>query len=238
MASCSLNSRQTFTSIIYWLLLSWSIATTASDIQSLDELHQRVLEHVKQNLDQKLIEPTINVRTLPNSLQLPACRQPFELSQRDPHQVHGRITVSVNCPQPNWRVFISVDIDGKLPAVISAKGILTQAVINEADIELTHLPINQVRRGAFEATEDVIGKRAKRAIAPNRVITVQMLDIPYWVNERQEVTLISRIGGIEIKTSGTALENGMQQDQVSVRNNNSNIVVKGIVIAPNTVLVP
>ncbi len=238
MASYSLNSRQAFTSFICWLLLAWSTMSTATETQSLDLLHQQVLEHVKQNLDQKLLEPTINVRKLPDSLLLPACQQVLELSQRDTHQLHGRITVSVNCPQPNWRVFISVDIDGKLPAVVSAKGILTQAVINETDVELAHLPINQVRRGAFETLDAVIGKRAKRAIAPNRVITVQMLDIPYWVIERQEVSIVSRIGGIEIKTTGTALENGMQQEQVSVRNNNSNIVVKGIVIAPNTVLVP
>lgn len=229
-----------FTHLLSILLLTLLLSMTvqASAIQSLSEIQQHVFEHVKQNLDQKLLDPTINVRPLPDNLQLPQCQQPFELSQRDPYQLFGRLMVSVACPQPSWRVFITVEIDGKLPAVISAKGILRQAVITQDDIELTYLPASQLRRGALTDVNDVVGKRAKRAIAPDRVISVQMLDMPYWVTERQEVTLISRVAGLEIKTTGTALESGLQNDQVAVRNNNSRIIVKGIVIAPNTVWIP
>ncbi|MDY0136314.1 MAG: flagellar basal body P-ring formation chaperone FlgA [Thiomicrospira sp.] len=206
--------------------------------QPLNAIHQQVFDHVKQNLDQQLREPVINVRPLPDTLQLPYCPHPLDISQRETQQRVGRLTVSVACPQPSWRVFISVEVDGKLPAVISAKGILRQAVIMPDDVELTLLPANQLRRGTLTNIDEVIGKRAKRAIGPNRMITVQMLDIPYWVNEREEVTLITRVAGLEIKTTGTAMENGIHQDMIEVRNNNSKIIVKGIVIAPNTVWVP
>lgn len=209
-----------------------------SQNQSLEIIHELVYEHVKQNIDQQIHEAKIDVRSLPSTLTLPQCNVPLELSQRDPHQIHGRLTVSVNCNAPSWRVFVSVNIDGKLPAIVSTQGILRQAVINKANVELKLVPLNEIRRGSMQSLDNVVGMRAKRAIPANRVITLQMLDIPYWVMEKDEVILVTRIGGIEIKTTGIALENGLQQDRVSVKNINSDIVVIGIVIAPNTVEVP
>lgn len=206
--------------------------------QSLDVIHELVYEHVKQNIDQQVHEAKIDVRSLPASLTLPQCTVPLELSQRDPNQIHGRLTISVNCAAPSWRVFVSVNIDGKMPAIVSTQGILRQAVINKVDVELKLVPLNELRRGSMQSLDNIIGMRAKRAIPANRVLTLQMLDIPYWVMEKEEVTIVTRIGGIEIKTKGIALENGMQQDQVSVKNINSDITVVGIVIAPKTVEVP
>lgn len=232
------NSRPLYLILIALIISVGSVSAIKAENQSLDALHQQVYQHVKQNIDQKLHNAEVNVRELPSSLNLPRCESELELSQRNPDQLHGRLTINVSCPSPSWRVFITVDINGQLPAVVASKGILRQAVINAEDVEVQLMPLNQVRRGAIENVDDVIGMRARRAIRANTVLTLQMLDIPYWVLERQEVTIITRVSGLEIKTTGTALESGMQQDQVSVRNNNSNIVVKGIVIAPNTVLVP
>jgi flagella basal body P-ring formation protein FlgA len=209
-----------------------------SQNQSLETLHELVYEHVKQNLDQQIHDAKIDVRSLPATLSLPQCSEPLELSQRDPNQIHRRLTISVNCSNPSWRVFVSVNIDGKLPAIVSTQGLLRQAVINESHVELKMVPLNEVRRGSMQSLDNVVGMRAKRAIPANRVLTLQMLDIPYWVMDKEEVTIVTRIGGIEIKTKGIALENGMQQDQISVKNINSDITVVGIVIAPNTVEVP
>lgn len=223
-------------SFLLCFLMLLSLSSWA--VQSLDALHQQVYDYVKQNLDQQMHEIRINVRPLPNTLQLAACKQPLEFSQRDPHQTSGRITVNASCPEPNWRVFISVSIDGKVPGVVSTKGILRQAVITEDDVAIELIPINQMRRGAATQLEGVVGSRARRNIPSGQLIRLQQLEPPYWVLERQQVTLISRIGDLEIKTTGTALEDGLHNEQVSVRNNRSDIVVKGIVIAPNTVWVP
>ena len=230
-------SKSLFIGLISGLSLLWG-GLAMSQNQSLEEIHELVYEQVKQNIDQQIHEAQIDVRSLPSTLTLPQCSMPLELSQRDPSQIHGRLTVSVNCTQPSWRVFVSVNIDGKIPAIVSTQGILRQAVINKDDVELKLTPLNEIRRGSLQSLDNVIGMRAKRAIPANRVLTLQMLDIPYWVVEKEEVTLVTRVGGVEIKTTGIALEDGMQQDQVTVKNINSEITVTGIVIAPKTVEIP
>lgn len=226
-----------FVGLISSFPLFWGGLVIAQN-QSLEAIHELVYEHVKQNIDQQIHEAEIDIRSLPTTLTLPQCLSPIELSQRDPGQIHGRLTVSVNCSQPSWRVFVSVNISGKMPAIVSTQGILRQAVINKEDVELKLTPINEIRRGSLQSVDNVVGMRAKRAIPANRVLTLQMLDIPYWVIDKEEVTIVTRIGGVEIKTTGIALEDGMQQDQVKVKNISSDITVTGIVIAPKTVEVP
>ncbi|WFE67883.1 flagellar basal body P-ring formation chaperone FlgA [Thiomicrospira sp. R3] len=206
--------------------------------QSIEDLHQQVYLYLKQNLDQQIIEPVITIRRLSAHLALAPCLSELQLSHRSAHSLAGRQTVQVECSQPNWRIFVSAEVDGKIEAVVTRQGILRQAIINPADIELRAVPISDVRRGWLSSLDNVLYARAKRAIRPNTVITLQMLDAPYWVIDKQEVTIITQVSGLEIRTTGIALSNAMQHDQVEVRNKNSNIVITGIVIAPNTVMVP
>ena len=230
----------TISCIILACLLLISPAAHASDAQnqSLEAVHQAVFDHLKQNLDQRIIELQIKIRPLSQNLTLPACEQELTLTNRSRNNLFGRQTLIVECLNPSWRTFVTAEVDGKIMAVVANRGILRQAFIQPADVSLEAVELSEVRRGWLEELDNVILMRAKRAIRPNTVITLQMLDIPYWVTENQEVNLITRISGLEIRASGVALNNGMAQEQVDVRNIQSNIIVKGIVIAPNTVLVP
>ncbi|UQB42656.1 flagellar basal body P-ring formation protein FlgA [Thiomicrospira microaerophila] len=205
---------------------------------ALEDIHQQVYFYLKQNLDQQIIDPLINVRPLSAHVSLAQCQSKLQLSQRATQTLAGRQTVLVECMDPAWRVFVTAEIDGKISAVVARQGILRQAIINPSDVELRAVPINEVRRGWLESVENVVHARAKRAIRPNTVINLTMLDPPYWVIDKQEVTIITQVSGLEIRTTGIALSNAMQHEQVEVRNKNSNIVITGIVIAPNTVSVP
>lgn len=220
------------------LIFSSQLVAGNTEHQSLDEINHAVFMHLKQNLDQRVIEPEINIRNLSQNLNLPRCKQTLDISNRSQNPLFGRQSVLVECNQPNWRVFVSAEIDGKALAVVAKRGIVRQAFIQSHDVELIAMPLSDLRRGWLESTDNVVSMRAKRAIRPNTVINLTMLDIPYWVKDKQEVTIISRINGIEIRANGVAMDDGMAQDQVAVRNLNSNIIVKGIVIAPRTVLIP
>lgn len=211
---------------------------TAPVEQSLDEIHELVSKHIKQKIDQQTIEPVIHLRKLSPTLKLPLCQQPLEVHDRNPDEKIGRMTYSVSCNQPNWRVFIPAEVDGKLAVVMAAQGILKQAVIKSADLKQVVLPYKQVPRGSIIHLDTAIGMRTKRSIGANNILKIQDLQPPYWVFKKQQVTLITKIGSIQVKTKGIALEDAVEQQQVSVKNSTSDKVVKGIVIAPNTVMVP
>lgn len=210
----------------------------SSQYQTHSELYTLVTEHLKQKTDQKLFEVEIQLRKLSPNLKLPACKESLTLKDRNPDNYTGRMALSVSCLHPKWRVFIPATVKGKRPVVISTKGILKLAVIKEEDIKKVLLPYKKVPKDSLIDPKTVIGMRALKAIPPNKVLKVKDLQAPYWVFKNQQVNIITRIGGIEVSTTGQALKSGVELQQVPVKNLSSEKIMKGIVIAPNTVLIP
>lgn len=212
--------------------------TKTQSYQSLDEIHQLVTKHVKQKIDQKIFDPKIQLRKLSPKLRIPQCQTSLQLIDKDLENTVGRMTISVHCRQPKWRVYVPVTVEGNIPVIISTHGILKHAVIKAEDVRETLLNYKNVPSGAMININKVIGMRAKRSIGPNNVIKINNLQPQYWVFKNKQVDIITRIGGIEVKTRGTALSDAVADEQVKVQNNTSEKVIKGIVIAPNKVLVP
>ncbi len=206
--------------------------------QSLEEIHNLVSEDIKQKIGQQVFEPTIQLRKLSPTLKLPQCQQPLELKDRSSGETLGRMTYSVSCHQPNWRVFVPAVVGGKLAVIMTTQGILKKAVIKSTDLKRVLLPYKQVRRGSVINLDTAVGMRTKKSISANSILRIRDLQPPYWVFKKQQVTLITNVGSIQVKTKGIALHSAVERQQVSVRNSTSDRVVKGIVIAPNTVSVP
>ena len=219
-------------------LLSLQANQTNHSSQAHDEIYTLASEYLKQKTDQKIFEVAFEVKKFSRTLILPRCQSPLILKDRNPNSVSGRITLSVSCEQPTWRVFIPVVITGKLPVILSTKGIPKQAVIKEEHVKRTLLSYKKVPKGRLIDINTAIGMRAVRAIPANKVLKIKDLSPPYWVFKNQQVNIISRIGGIEVRAIGVALKNGVEQEQVPIKNTSSQKTIKGIVIAPNTVLIP
>ncbi len=237
--------KQSLKYLFFYLLTASNLAAAnntqnveTSEYQSIEKIHQLVENHVKQKIDQQLFEPEIQLRKLPHDLQLPNCQSALELIDNRIEKTAGRMTIRVLCPQPKWQVFVPVNVEGKKPLVVSAKAILKRAVITEEDVKQEYVSYKQIPTGSLVDINKAIGMRTKRAIGANQPIKVRDLQPPFWVFKNKEVNIITKIGDIEVKTKGIALKNGVVDEQVPVKNSSSEKIINGIVIAPNTVLVP
>lgn len=210
----------------------------SSQQQAHSEIYALASEYLKQKTNQKIFEAAFEVKKLSKSLALPLCQSPLILKDRNSNKVSGRVTLSISCEQPSWRVFIPVIISGKLPVILTTKGIPKQAVIKKEHVKRTLLPYQKVPKGHLIDINTAIGMRAIRAIPANKALKIKDLSPPYWVFKNQQINIITRIGGTEVRAIGVALKNGVEQEQVPIKNTSSQKTIKGIVIAPNTVLIP
>ncbi len=207
--------------------------------QPMEPIYATAVKRVKQNVGQKLINPKIYVHKLGRRTRLPRCTTPLEYALlQGRRQPFGRMTVQVSCPNPRWKLFLTVTVSGQTPVVVSTRLIPRHTLISANALRRQLVDASRRPHGALSRIEDAAGMRAARAIPPETVITARMLLPPYWVFERKPVTLLTRIGALEVRTRGIALKNGVEGAQVPVRNARSGKVVRGVVIAPNTVLVP
>jgi flagella basal body P-ring formation protein FlgA len=84
--------------------------------------------------------------------------------------------------------------------------------------------------GAIAETRSlVVGKMARRTLLPGRPIPLAAIDNPRLVAIGAQVRIVYFDGGLQIVTSGAALQDGAAGDFVKVRNSDSGIVVSGVV---------
>lgn len=206
--------------------------------QPLDTLYNMVRSHLKQKTDQKVYNAQIDIREFSRRLQLPKCQEALVLEDKAPEKLYGRMTLRLICPTPEWKVYVTATVEGDVPVVMTTKAILKQAVIHKDDVKLELIPYQKTKTGALIDIESAINMRAKRGIAPNSILTVRQLQPPYLVFEDNNVTIITYIGKIKVESVGKALKDGIKNQQIPVENLTSKKIIKGIVIAPNTVVVP
>ena len=90
--------------------------------------------------------------------------------------------------------------------------------------------------GAFARTRaSLVGKMARRTLLPGRAIPLAALDNPRLVVIGALVRLVYLEGGLQIVTSGAALQDGGLGDLVKVRNSDSGVVIFGLVQPDGTV---
>ncbi|MBN2647044.1 MAG: flagellar basal body P-ring formation protein FlgA [Thiotrichales bacterium] len=219
-----------------------ALAQTQS-FQSAEQIHQKLLNYLKQKVakqeaHQQLYEPEFELRALSETLKLPACQTELQIHDRNPDAYAGRMTLGVSCDSPKWQVYIPANVNGKINVVMTRRAVLKNTALTAEDLQEVLIPYRQEPAQSVHSITTAIGMRTKRALGAQTILKIRDLQPPYWVFKQQKVTIITHFGAVEVRTSGTALENGVKEQQVEIINNQSQKTLKGIVIAPNTVYIP
>jgi flagella basal body P-ring formation protein FlgA len=107
-----------------------------------------------------------------------------------------------------------------MAVVIATTSLPKGTVIRDKDIKLK-IGSNKNSGQYFNELDDVIGRRAQRAINANQMIKPQYLTSVWMVEKDQSVILVNKSERIQVEAMGTALENGNFGDRIRVINNKS-----------------
>lgn len=98
-------------------------------------------------------------------------------------------------------------------------------------------PDASARRGVIESRKDIVGKIARRTLLPGQPILAIAVDNPRLITIGTQVKIVFSEGGLTITALGMALQAGAAGDLIRVRNQDSNLVVIGVVQQDGTVKV-
>ena len=110
-------------------------------------------------------------------------------------------------------------------------------VISENDIEMRSFPLAQTRSDTVTDRQQLLGKSPLRFISAQRPIRANDVSNPAVVKKNSVVQLEFLSSGIQISTSGQALEDGAIGDVINVRNTTSKRVVRAVVQSEGVVRV-
>lgn len=151
----------------------------------------------------------------------------------------GWRSVTVRCPSPvEWSISVRAQVKGAIPHVPqSSQGYTTHAVflrrplrsgdrIQASDLEVR--PIDPLTvSSVYVLVDDVVGRVLTQSLTPRIPISPRHLEREWAVRVDDVVTLQIVRGGIEIETSGIALEPGQIGDIIRLRNISSGAEVTG-----------
>ncbi|MCC2646372.1 MAG: flgA [Rickettsiaceae bacterium] len=110
-------------------------------------------------------------------------------------------------------------------------------VLSEEDLSHSDIDITKSEQNIINNNEHIVGLQAKRDLQPGYVLKNSDLSHPSLIKENDEVTLIYKTNAIEVKATGIALKAGAAGDTIKVKNDRSNKIISGVIVAKGMVQV-
>lgn len=166
----------------------------------------------------------------------------------------GKVSFLVTAPKhTDWLgpvpFLVQIRVDGKLvrkvtaPAtldvwsdvVVSAKPLGKFQPIEADDIAVQRMNLSKAPSNAIMRSEQVIGRRASRNIAPNCILRTDMVEMPPVVKRGDVVQIIAETSLLKIAAKGMAKQDGAVGDRIRVINLRSKRVIYAQVMDEQTV---
>ena len=114
--------------------------------------------------------------------------------------------------------------------VVLTKSMQRGEIISADDVMLVQRDANP-GVGYFRDIDDVVGRKAKRAITINQIVRSRHLAFDYAIQKDQAVIIESKIGPVTVVSAGIAIADAQLGERVKVKNNSSGLVVEGVAIS-------
>ena len=174
---------------------------------------------------------TVNVASLNPVLKTKACLD-YTLSAPD-HLNPGALSIKVHCH--DWSFYARVQAELRINAVVPKHLIERGKPIAATDLTQAWVPLQHVSQAFLTNPQEIVGKIAHRTVPMGRAIRARDLRTPFSVTRGDRVVIHAKLGAAHITTTGVAMQNGHIGDQINVKNERSERVIRPWVTAKGTV---
>jgi flagellar basal body P-ring formation protein FlgA len=163
-------------------------------------------------------------------LRMPACEAGLSA------HVGHRGVVEVACAGPMaWRLFVPVKVTRLGEALVLLRSVPAGQTISLDMLKTETRDLEGLAAGALARPEQAVGRIAARSLMAGSPLLASDLKSPRLIRRGDQVTLVARRGGLEVRSLGKALGEAGEDEQVNVENASSRRQVRGRVNAAGEV---
>jgi flagellar basal body P-ring formation protein FlgA len=193
-----------------------TFAVLATDFQSVESIKAAALGALTPGAEAEA--------TLDPALRLPRCQE--VLSAR----VNGSNSVEVSCPQAaGWRLFVPVRVRRSQTVLVLSRGVGAGQPISADSFVTETRDASRIVGAAIADPAQAVGQVARRTLSAGTVLSTGDLVAPRLIRRGDNVALVSRRGGLEVRMAGKALGDAGENERVMVENLSSRRVIQGTV---------
>jgi flagella basal body P-ring formation protein FlgA len=214
------------------------IQTAIADRQSLASIQLQAEGFIAEYPYQSPYPVRYELSTLDQRLNLKPCQKSLMISFTRAEKVMGNTSLSIRCEAPvKWHIHLPVRVDVYDDVLISKSPLSKGQTIDAHNVTYRKENITRLNQGFFRRTDPLQKLEVKRNLSAQSILTSAMLKPRQLVKSGQKVTIMLELNGMQIKTSGFALQSASQGQIIKVRNSQTNKIVEGIVSAEGQIRV-
>jgi flagella basal body P-ring formation protein FlgA len=226
--------------IALWLTLACT-ATTAhavTDTQAIRDAVQTFMTgYINDMKTGGVTRAEFAITGLDNRLTFPDCPEPLQVDNKNPQTGSTRLTLKVSCQQgAAWSIFVPVAITAYRDVVIATQPLQRGSILSSSQLAVKEMDVSALRSQYFSDPAALNDKLVRRPITEGVIITADAIEEPIIIHRGDIITIIANAGSLTVKMQGTALRDGRNGEQISVRNQSSDRVIKATVKGPGEVL--
>lgn len=208
----------------------------AETAQSHDSILKVVREFLMEQTQHLQPSPNITLGRIDSRLHLEQCDQPLNASLAKGSRLSGRTLVNVHCDGSNsWSVFIQANIRHFITVITAAQALPRGTILQQEDIRLSQREMSGSNTAYLSTPEQAIGKKLKRNVRQGMILSPRLLETPKVIRRGDRVSIVANSGGIEVRMTGEALEDGATGEIIRVRNLSSKKEISARVTDAGTV---
>jgi flagellar basal body P-ring formation protein FlgA len=205
-------------------------ATLAADTETPAAIRAAITSAMQQRLA-GLTDATLDVGAIDPRLRLPTCPD-IEVSLDAGSGAMA--TAKVECPSPDWTIYVPVRVHAWVDAVVAAANLAPQTRLTAE--QLSRRRVDMFAAGSALVTDPnrLEGKILRIGLIAGSPIFATAVEDPLVVHRGQKVLLTLTDGTMVIRDSVVALEDGRVGDSIAMQNPESQKVIHATVAGDGT----
>lgn len=167
-------------------------------------------------------------------LKLPACGTELQTFRAAAFGASAQ-TVGVRCASPSWTIYVPVRVTAVRDIIVAARSMTRGETLGADDVRRERREVSGLNAGYLTDAALLIGRPLTHPIAAGATLTGGDVSIPAAVRRGQQVILVGRAQGIEVRGQGKALADAGLDQRVSVESSSSKRIIEGTVRSADTV---
>jgi len=172
-------------------------------------------------------------------LRIAACDRPLQGFVTGDGALHNQTMVGVRCEgSVRWTLYPTVTVQSEARVLVSRRALERDTELTPADFQLENRRVPGALSAYVTDLTALGGQRLRRPLAGGEPLALDALAPAFLIHRGQQVVLLARAGGVEVRMAGVALADGRASENIRVQNISSQRIVEGIVRSETVVETP
>ena len=210
----------------------------AADFHSLTSIRLQAEEYVMAYSYASPYPPRFRAGALDSRLRLKRCASPLQIGFANPERTLGNTALLIRCTSgARWKLHLPVKIEVFADVAVTDQPLVKGQILDVSTVRLQKTDISRLKNGYFADVDALDALEVRRNLPAGTVLTTRNLQPRTLVKSGQQVTLVLNYRGLQVKSSGRALQSARLGQRVRVRNDQSQRIVEGVVSGEGVVQV-